>query len=98
MASFCFNCSTELSLPSGQVSRGASCDKCQADARCCKNCQQYDTSAYNECHEPQAERIVEKERSNMCDYFQLSQDRKGSSKNLDKKKSALSSLDDLFKK
>jgi len=34
-------------------------------------CSFYDRTVYNECRESQAERVVEKEKSNFCDYFQL---------------------------
>lgn len=98
MTSYCYKCSTALSLPSGEVSRGASCDKCSTDVRCCKNCRHYDTSSYNDCRERQAERVLDKERSNMCDYFQLAHDRKGGSEGNTQKASTLAALDDLFKK
>lgn len=35
----------------------------------CLNCRFHDTSAYNECREYQAERVVNKETANLCDYF-----------------------------
>jgi hypothetical protein len=53
----------------GVVSRSASCDGCGAELRCCLNCRFHDKSAYNECAEPSAERILEKGRANFCDYF-----------------------------
>lgn len=53
----------------GVVGRGARCQRCGADLRCCSNCRFYDASAYNECGEPSAERVVEKDRANFCDYF-----------------------------
>ncbi|MBI5503382.1 MAG: hypothetical protein HY899_01165 [Deltaproteobacteria bacterium] len=53
----------------GVVGRGARCQSCGADLRCCNNCRFYDASAYNECGEPVAERVVEKDRANFCDYF-----------------------------
>ena len=34
-------------------------------------CKFYDESAYNSCKENQAERIVEKEKANYCDYYVL---------------------------
>lgn len=39
--------------------------------RCCRNCAHYDVGYNNQCREPQAERQVEKERGNFCDYFRL---------------------------
>jgi len=53
----------------GIVGRSARCARCGADLRCCTNCRFHDTSAYNECSEPAAERVVEKDRANFCDYF-----------------------------
>jgi hypothetical protein len=37
--------------------------------RCCFNCRFFELGAYNQCREPQAERVLEKDRSNFCDYF-----------------------------
>jgi hypothetical protein len=42
-----------------------------------------------------AERVVDKEKSNFCDYFVLGS---GSAPKEDPKTSALKALDDLFKK
>lgn len=53
----------------GVVARSARCERCGADLRCCRNCRFHDASAYNECGEPSAERVVEKDRANFCDYF-----------------------------
>ena len=51
------------------LSRGAACEQCNAELRCCMNCSFYDPSAYNECAEPSADRVLEKARANFCDYF-----------------------------
>jgi hypothetical protein len=34
-------------------------------------CQFFDKTAYNECREPMANRILEKEKANFCDYFKV---------------------------
>jgi hypothetical protein len=34
-------------------------------------CQFYDPKAYNECRESSADRVVEKEKANFCDYFKI---------------------------
>jgi hypothetical protein len=34
-------------------------------------CKFFDPKVYNECHETNAERIVDKEKANFCDYFVL---------------------------
>lgn len=53
----------------GPLSRSTLCSSCGVELRCCLNCRFYDRSAYNECGEPAAERVVEKERANFCDHF-----------------------------
>jgi len=63
----CWHCGNELSAL--DYGRQETCAKCGRDTRTCKNCGFYDPKAHNECHENQAERVVEKERSNFCDYF-----------------------------
>ncbi len=64
----CWQCNKEIDveLPIG---RKDTCPFCGSDLRCCKQCIFYDPSAYNECREVSAERIVDKERANFCDYF-----------------------------
>jgi hypothetical protein len=60
------------------VGRQAQCPSCGADLHCCLNCSFYDEGSYNECHEPQAERVLEKSRSNFCDFFSFQQTTKTS--------------------
>ncbi len=69
----CFSCKAKLSteLP---PARGAECAACGADIKVCRNCRFYDPTNYNECAEPNAERVVEKERANFCEYFEFSKD------------------------
>ena len=70
MGATCFNCKNPLPFNLGtKVSRNEECPNCRRDVRCCYNCMHYDKNSYNECHEPQADRVVEKDRSNFCDYF-----------------------------
>ena len=66
----CWNCGVKLSpLDYG---RADTCQKCGRDTKACKGCIYYDKNSNNECRESQAERVVEKERSNFCDYFKPS--------------------------
>ena len=78
------------------VGRRDTCSQCDADLHVCLNCEFYDPKAYNECREPQADRVVEKDRSNFCDYFQPGG--KGPSKVDSAKEKAKADLDALFKK
>lgn len=81
----------------GKVIRQDTCPHCNRDLRCCKQCNFYDPSAYNECREVSAERILEKERANFCDYYlpRGSQEAGGS---LNRTKEAKEALEALFKK
>ena len=72
------------------------CEKCDSDLHVCLNCVHYDSNAYNQCREPNAEWVSERERANRCDYFALG-DRSGDSANAERER-ARASLDDLFKK
>lgn len=65
----CFSCGKEMSFVVA-ISRRDECPSCKADVRVCKNCIFYDPKIYNECRETSAEVIREKERSNLCEYFQ----------------------------
>ena len=97
MTFYCFKCSTSLILTTGgKAARAEECPSCHADMHCCYNCVHYDRSAYNQCHEPQAERVVDKDRRNFCDYFRFAADRKSGSA-VEAAASTKKKLDDLFK-
>jgi hypothetical protein len=51
------------------VGRREICPFCGSDLHCCLNCVHHYIGAYNDCREPQAERVIEKNRSNFCDFF-----------------------------
>ena len=91
----CFSCKKEISVLDGKVSYREECLHCRADAHVCKNCHFYDTRAYNECRESSAERVVEKERANLCDYFQP---RQGGLSAEDPAAKARAAAEALFKK
>jgi len=66
----CFSCGADLKEHLGRpIGRSACCDSCLADIRCCRNCKEYNESLYNSCRETEAERIVDKEKANFCDWF-----------------------------
>jgi hypothetical protein len=65
----CFKCGQELSF-TDRVGLREECGKCRSDVHVCKNCKFYDPKVYNECKEPQAEVVMEKDRANRCEYFQ----------------------------
>lgn len=68
----CYACSKELKIEShARILKNDECDYCYADLHCCRMCEYYSPSSYNECREPSAERIVEKEKANYCDFYVL---------------------------
>lgn len=78
----------------GTVSRRAVCSSCGADLHACVQCEFYAPGAYNDCREPQADRVTDKERANFCDYFRLS----GRTASGTSKEDVRAKLDALFKK
>ena len=90
----CYSCKASVTVIDGRVGRSETCDKCGADLHVCYNCQHYDSAVYNECREPMADRVVDKDRRNFCDYFLPG----GAGKSEKTGKSdTLKKLDDLFK-
>lgn len=68
----CYKCKMTLNLSANDnISRSEDCDHCHTDLRVCYMCQFFDKNAYNECREPNAPRILEKDKGNFCDYFRL---------------------------
>ncbi len=90
----CAFCGRKVSLE-GKVSKNDTCPHCGKDLRCCKQCKFYDPHSYNDCREVLAERIVDKERSNFCDYF-VPRGSRGSK--INRKQEAKRALEALFKK
>jgi len=66
----CYGCGAALVFD-GPVGRRTTCPECDADLHRCLNCRHYDETAGNECREPHAERVVDKDMLNACDLFQL---------------------------
>lgn len=89
----CWNCGNPLTAL--DYGRQDSCEKCGRDTRTCKGCIHYDRSYNNECRENQADRVVEKERANFCDYFKPAKNTNSAAQARDAMKSA---ADSLFKK
>lgn len=69
---YCYKCSKPLSYEIDyKISRQEECINCRTSLRCCKMCEFFDMTIYNECREPMAERILDKEKVNFCSYFQV---------------------------
>jgi hypothetical protein len=66
----CAACGAGVELASGErVGFRDECPRCRADLHSCRNCAHHDPGAYNECREPGAERVADRERANRCDWF-----------------------------
>ena len=91
----CYACNNPLDIDSGsKILRHDECIHCQTELHCCKMCSFYDSKVYNECREPLAERIVDKEKANFCSYFKIgNKEQSGPSKD-----DLISAADALFKK
>ena len=80
-----------------RVGRRDTCLHCGTDLHCCLNCAFYGPAYHNQCQEPQAERQVDKQVGNFCDYFSFRIGRK-SAADTAQKESARTRLDALFGK
>ncbi len=47
------------------------CEKCGEFLHCCRNCRFCVPSRHNDCSEPQAEMVRDKENRNLCEWFQF---------------------------
>lgn len=69
----CYHCHKDIPvLGAFKITRTEECPYCSWSLHCCRMCKFYDPKVYNECHESNADRIVDKEKANFCDYFILS--------------------------
>lgn len=64
----CHKCKKEIALE-GRVGRRDTCPHCGADLHCCLNCKFYDEFAHNQCKEPEAEWVSDREAGNFCEFF-----------------------------
>jgi hypothetical protein len=96
MAQRCYRCDHDQGVIE-RVGRRDTCLACGADLHCCYNCEFYDPSFHNQCRENQAERQVDKERSNFCDHFQF-RHRPAGAKQSTGTEERRASLDALFRK
>lgn len=71
LALSCTCCGHALRLmPREKVHRGDTCAGCGADLHTCVHCRFHDPARSNQCSEPRAEWVSDKERANFCEYFE----------------------------
>lgn len=66
----CWNCGD--GLKACDYGRETNCLNCSRPTRVCLNCRWYSPSRPNACEEPIAEPVMEKDRSNFCNFFEPS--------------------------
>jgi hypothetical protein len=91
----CYHCRRQIELRQ-QIGFREVCPGCDRSLHVCLNCDFYDPTLNNQCREPQAERVVDKDRGNFCEFFFP---RKATeSKHLSPGTDARAKLEALFKK
>jgi hypothetical protein len=90
----CFYCGRQIDL-SQRIAFRAVCSGCDRSLHVCLNCEFYDPAFNNQCCEPQAERVLDKDRANFCEYFAPRKSRQSERLSAD---DARAKLEALFKK
>jgi len=92
----CAECHTEVPLAPGErIGFRDACERCAADLHACRNCAHHDPGAHNQCREPGAEWVADRERANRCEWFSPGSAGAGADAARER---ARSDLDNLFKK
>jgi hypothetical protein len=91
---FCSACGEKLDLE-GRVSREEVCPSCGAYLHSCLNCEFHDERAHNQCREPDAEWVTDKQKGNFCEFFRYRESAQASP-DMDRKKRAREQLKRLF--
>lgn len=68
----CFQCGQEVPAER-KVLREDECPHCSSDLHACRNCRFHDPASSNQCSEPQADWIADKERANFCEFFDFAE-------------------------
>ncbi len=75
------------------------CPRCGADLHVCRNCRHHDEHAQNQCREPHAEPVRDRERANRCDWFGAAEaSASGATSRAAEREASRAALDALFKK
>lgn len=67
----CWKCGGELVDLLLPLARLAECPHCRAQLHVCRMCTFYDPAVGQQCREPVADSVTDKQRANFCGYFQL---------------------------
>lgn len=94
----CWSCGRPTGIVD-RVMRSDTCPHCEADLRCCRGCRHFDPTRRYHCKEPIESRVGDKEKSNICDFFQMRDAMKtagGFGGKADAKEDRKKRFDDLF--
>ena len=90
----CWQCGGDLEAV--DYGRETTCRSCGKPTRVCHNCRWYAPSRPNQCEEPMADRVMDKQNANFCGYFEPTTDPLGGDSG-DSKDSLRQAAEDLFK-
>ncbi len=95
----CWNCGRPTGIEHN-VTRNDACPQCLADLRSCRGCRHFDPTRRFQCRETVDSNVLNKEKNNFCDMFQVRDVFKrpgGISAKSDTKDTRKNKFDDLFK-
>jgi hypothetical protein len=75
---FCALCDAELAADL-RIGRESTCPHCDGYLHACIQCRFYEPTLHNQCLEPEADYVGDRQKANFCEFFQLAGTR-GSSK------------------
>jgi predicted RNA-binding Zn-ribbon protein involved in translation (DUF1610 family) len=90
----CWSCNAGLAA--SDYGRENNCLTCGKATRVCRNCRWFAPGRPNDCEEPIAEEVMDKERANFCDFFEPSS-KTGAGGQASSQEDLLKAAEDLFK-
>jgi hypothetical protein len=91
----CVHCGRELESGT-RIYRGDTCAGCGRALHSCRNCDFHDPAVHNQCREPSAEWVADRENANFCEFFRISPRARGPA-GKDRAAEARKKLEGLFK-
>jgi hypothetical protein len=67
---FCVFCDAELAADF-RVMRNTRCPSCDAYLHACVQCRFHEPTLHNQCLEPEAEFVRDRQKANFCEFFEL---------------------------
>ncbi len=64
----CWHCASAIEVEE-RVGFRDCCPRCDRAVHVCRNCTFFEPGAHNQCREPMAELVADKDRANFCEYF-----------------------------